>query len=56
MLSAQNLVIFGIVWAVLALLFFLLFSVTPEGEELPLWYSIGTYVFELGAFLVAALV
>ena len=55
-LSAQNLVIFGIVWAVLALLFFLLFSVTPEGEELPLWYSIGTYVFELGAFLVAALV
>jgi hypothetical protein len=55
-LSAQNLVIFGIVWAVLALLFFLLFSVTPEGEELPLWYSLGTYVFELGAFLVAALV
>lgn len=55
-LSAQNVVIFGIVWAVLALLFFLLFSVTPEGEELPLWYSIGTYIFELGAFLVAALV
>ncbi|MEB3281882.1 MAG: hypothetical protein VKK42_23460 [Lyngbya sp.] len=55
-LSAQNLVIFGIVWAVLALLFFLLFSVTPQGEELPLWYSIGTYIFELGAFLVAALV
>ena len=55
-LSAQNLVIFGIVWAVLALLFFLLFSVTPEGDELPLWHSIGTYVFELGAFLMAALV
>ncbi|MEL7038095.1 MAG: hypothetical protein AAFO04_21130 [Cyanobacteria bacterium J06592_8] len=55
-LSAQNLVILGIVWAVLALLFFLLFSVTPEGEDLPLWYSIGTYIFELGAFLMAALV
>ncbi len=54
--SSQNIVIFGIVWAVLALLFFLLFSVTPDGEEKPLWYSIGTYVFELGAFLVAALV
>ncbi len=56
LLSAQNLVISGIIWAVLALLFFLLFSVTPEGEELPLWYQIGTYVFELGAFLSAAVV
>lgn len=55
-LSPQNLVIFGMIWAVFALLFFLLFSVTPEGEDLPLWYSIGTYVFELGAFLIAALV
>lgn len=56
LLSAQNLVIFGISWAVLALLFFLLFSITPSGEELPVWYSIGTYIFELGAFLIAALV
>ncbi|MGC9528063.1 MAG: hypothetical protein ACP5D7_21205 [Limnospira sp.] len=54
-LSAQNLVIVGIGWAVMALLFFLLFSITPSGE-LPLWYSIGTYIFELGAFLFAALV
>ncbi|CAD5944522.1 hypothetical protein PCC9214_02149 [Planktothrix tepida] len=54
--SAQGMVIAGIVWAVLALLFFLLFSVTVEGEELPLWYSIGTYFFELGAFLGAAIV
>lgn len=54
--SAQGMVIAGIVWAVLALLFFLLFSVTVEGEELPLWYSIGTYLFELGAFLAAAIV
>ncbi len=55
LLSAQNLVIFGMIWAVLALLFFLLFSVTPEGEDLPLWYQVGTYIFELGAFLGAAL-
>jgi hypothetical protein len=54
--SAQNLVIAGIIWAVLSLLFFLLFSVTPEGEELPLWYQIGTYIFELGAFLGASVV
>ncbi len=56
LLSAQNLVISGIIWAVLSLLFFLLFSVTPEGEDLPLWYQIGTYVFELGAFLGASVV
>lgn len=57
LLSAQNLVIAGIVWAVTALLFFLLFSVPLSKEEgLPLWYSIGTYVFECGAYLGAALV
>ncbi|MEG4395848.1 hypothetical protein [Microcoleus sp. BROC3] len=57
LLSAQTLVIAGIVWAVMALLFFLLFSVPLSAEEgLPLWYSIGTYVFECGAFFGAALV
>jgi hypothetical protein len=56
LLSAQTVVITGIVWGVVALLFFLLFSVPLPGEELPLWYSIGTYVFELGAFLVASIV
>ncbi len=55
--SAQNLVIAGIIWAVMALLFFLLFSVPLSKEEgLPLWYSIGTYIFECGAYLGAALV
>jgi len=50
-------VIVGIVWAVMALLFFLLFSVPLSAEEgLPLWYSIGTLVFECGACLGAALV
>lgn len=57
LLSAQTLVIVGIVWAVMALLFFLLFSVPLSKEDgLPLWYSIGTYVFECGAYLGAALV
>ncbi|MCT7955691.1 hypothetical protein [Laspinema palackyanum] len=54
--AAQTLVVAGITWAVLALLFFLLFSV-PEapGEGRPLWYSIGTLIFELAAFLGAAI-
>jgi len=56
-LSAQTLVILGVVWAVLALLFFLLFSVPLSKEEgLPTWYSIGTYVFECVAYLGASLV
>jgi len=50
-------VIAGIVWAVMALLFFLLFSVPLSQQDgLPLWYSIGTYVFECGAYLGASLV
>lgn len=56
-LSAQTLVILGIVWAVMALLFFLLFSVPLSQEEgLPPWYRLGTYIFELGAYLGASLV
>lgn len=53
--SAQTLVIAGLVWAVLALLFFLLFSVPDASGEKPLWYVIGTYIFECGALLAAAL-
>ncbi len=57
LLSAQTLVIVGIVWAVMALLFFLLFSVPlSEDKGLPLWYRIGTYIFECGAYLGASLV
>lgn len=54
-LSGQVIVYAGITWAVLALLFYLLFSITAPGEEQPFWYSIGTYVFEEVAFLGAAL-
>mgnify|MGYP001806162761 CR=1 FL=1 len=54
-LSAQTVVIVGIVWAVLALLFFLLFSVPQSAnEELPQWYKLGTYIFELVAYLGAS--
>ncbi|WP_202225230.1 hypothetical protein [Okeania sp. KiyG1] len=54
--SAQSIVITGLIWGVLALLFFLLFSVPLPGEELPFWYSVGTYIFELGAYLFASIV
>lgn len=54
-LSVQVIVLSLISWAFLALLFFLLFSVTPPGESRPLWYAIGTLVFELVGFLAAAL-
>lgn len=50
--TAQRVVYGGITWAVAALLFFLLFGI---GEDRPLWYTLGTYVFEQGAFFAAAL-
>ncbi|MBD2074727.1 hypothetical protein H6F86_12675 [Phormidium sp. FACHB-592] len=52
--SVQTLVLAQIVWAVLALLFFLLFSVSLPGEDRPQWYAIGTTVFEEVAYLTAA--
>lgn len=53
--SGQNILYAGIAWAVIALLFFLLFSINVPGEESPLWYLVGTYVLELSPFLVAAI-
>lgn len=55
LLSTQTLVAAGIGWALLALLFFLLFSAAAPGEERPTWYLISTYVLELVAFLSAGL-
>lgn len=54
LLTGQNVVYAGIAWAVTSLLFFLLFSVSSPGEVRPLWYMIGTYLFELLPFLAAA--
>ncbi|MDX2241274.1 MAG: hypothetical protein NW224_11370 [Leptolyngbyaceae cyanobacterium bins.302] len=55
LLSVQAIVLSLVGWAVLALLFFALFGITARGETRPLWYSIGTSIFEATAFLVAAL-
>lgn len=54
-LSGQNIAYGGIAWAVTSLLFFLLFSITPPGEDSPLWYLIGTYILETLPFLGAAI-
>lgn len=54
LLPVRTIVLAGIAWAVLALLFFLIFSVTT-GDNRPVWYLIGTYVFEQVAYLSAAL-
>jgi hypothetical protein len=54
LLTGQNVVYAGIAWAVISLLFFLLFSVSSPGEERPLWYMIGTYLLELLPFLAGA--
>lgn len=53
--SVQTIVLAEVVWAILALLFFLLFSATPPGQERPEWYQYGTAVFEVLAFLGAAI-
>jgi len=51
----QAIVLAEVVWAFLALLFFLLFSVPLPGQERPLWYSLGTTVFEVVAYFAATL-
>ncbi|NDJ18320.1 hypothetical protein [Myxacorys almedinensis] len=52
--SVQTIVFAEIIWAVLALLFFLLFSVSDPGKDRESWYLLGTAVFEIVAFLSAA--
>lgn len=53
MLSAQSVVLAATAWAVLALLFFLTFSVSSSGTERPVWYQTITYILENMAFLGA---
>ncbi|MGB2926261.1 MAG: hypothetical protein WBB82_13250 [Limnothrix sp.] len=53
-LKSQNVIYIGVAWCVSALIFFLLFSIQPKGEDYPLWYSLGTYFFESVPFLAAA--
>jgi hypothetical protein len=52
--STQTLVLIAVGWGVAALLFYLLFSVSLPGEGRPYWYGIGTLVFEVLGFLLAA--
>jgi len=54
-LSVQVVLIGAIAWAVLSLLFFLLFSVPLPGQGRPVWYNITTYILENLAFLAAGL-
>lgn len=54
-LSVQAIVLMASSWAIMALLFFLLFSVSPTAGERPEWYGIITYILEEVAFLGAAL-
>lgn len=54
-LSVQTIVIAAIAWAVFALLFFLLFSVSTPGAGRPDWYTMMTYLLELVAFSGAGL-
>ncbi|MBW4657574.1 MAG: hypothetical protein KME15_02775 [Drouetiella hepatica Uher 2000/2452] len=51
-LSVQTIVLASTAWAVISLLFFLLFSIST-GQERPEWYSIVTYFLEEIAYVVA---
>ncbi|TVP63618.1 MAG: hypothetical protein EA343_07860 [Nodularia sp. (in: Bacteria)] len=58
LLTNQNIILAGIIWAVLALLYFLLFSAKVPGEDgiesRANWYVIGTNIFEALAYLGAS--
>lgn len=58
-LSMQAIVLTAIVWGLMALLFYLLFSVPIENPDGTFnrvqWYIFGTYIFQLGANLGAAI-
>ncbi|MGD1901444.1 MAG: hypothetical protein ACFB9N_04315 [Geitlerinemataceae cyanobacterium] len=53
--STPTLVLVAVSWGVIALLFFLLFSVTLPGEGRPFWYGIGTLLLEQVGFLLAGI-
>ncbi len=55
LLSVQNIVFAAVAWAVIALLFFLIFSTTDPGTARPDWYQKITYILENMAFLGAGL-
>ncbi|NEO70322.1 hypothetical protein [Moorena sp. SIO3H5] len=54
-LSSSTIIYGGIAWAIISLLFFLLFGITSPGQESPFWYVISTYFLECIPFLVASI-
>ncbi|WP_416669064.1 hypothetical protein [Egbenema bharatensis] len=54
-LSVQTIVLASVAWAVISLMFFLLFSISPIQGERPHWYIVITYILEQVPFLVAGL-
>ncbi|NEO83117.1 MAG: hypothetical protein F6J87_02485 [Spirulina sp. SIO3F2] len=52
-MTGTNVVLGGIAWSVFTLLFFMLFSITPPGEDSPFWYLLGTYILETAPFFLA---
>lgn len=53
--SIQTIVVLGVIWAIVALFFYMLFGIRAAGEERPIWYLIFTYVFEDVGYLSASL-
>ncbi|MDJ0674131.1 MAG: hypothetical protein QNJ36_01810 [Calothrix sp. MO_167.B42] len=58
LISTHHIILFNIVWAVFALLYFLLFSAKVPGADgiakRPEWYVIGTNILEALAYLLAS--
>ncbi|TAF52590.1 MAG: hypothetical protein EAZ61_07665 [Oscillatoriales cyanobacterium] len=55
LLATPTLILIAVGWGVIALLFFLLFSVTLPGEGRPAWYGVGTVILEQMGFLLAGI-
>ncbi|MGB0562939.1 MAG: hypothetical protein ACPGVO_14225 [Spirulinaceae cyanobacterium] len=53
LMTGQNVVLGGIAWSIFTLLFFMLFSITPPGQDAPYWYLYGTYILETAPFFLA---
>lgn len=53
-LKSQTITYVSVGWCVFALIFFLLFSTKAIDADYPLWYSVGTYLFETLPFCAAA--
>ncbi|MEE3717760.1 hypothetical protein V2H45_13545 [Tumidithrix elongata RA019] len=58
-ISSQTIILAGIAWAAIALLFYLLLSAPTEvqafgGSARPIWYRIGTYIFQTVAIVFSS--